>query len=421
MAFNKMMFYDEKKFLHDAFGDYMIKKYNIIKLEKRLYMYKDGVYIDGESAIGSLIIELIPDLSSNKKREVKEYIKDKCLDAKECDENLICFKNGMLDLDTLILKPHSPEFISKNKVNINYYPYNKNEDMDKLMSNLACDDKEVIQLLYEMIGYCLYRGMPFQKVFILLGNGANGKSTLLTLITRILGEENVSHVDLKDISTNRFGKAELYGKLANIADDCSGAYLEDISTVKRITGESYISIEFKGQNSFSTKINTKMILSYNMIPRINDTTDGLNRRLVIVPLNAVFKKGNPNYDPFIGKKINKQENLEYILYKSVQAIHGVIKRNGFTIPKQVEEQTAEYLLENNPVANFVHEVYADEIPEITCYEVYTAFGLWRKENGYKNDMTVARFGKEIKKLGYDRYRKTWIADGTLKWFYKKIS
>lgn len=158
-----------------------------------------------------------------------------------------------------------------------------------------------------MIGYCLYRGMPFQKVFILVGNGANGKSTLLNMITKLLGEENVSHVDLKEIAGNRFGKAELYGKLANIADDCSASYLDDTSVMKRITGESYTSIEFKNQNSFSAKINTKMILSYNTIPRMNDTTDGLTHRLVIIPLNAVFKKGNPNYDPFISEKLKRKK------------------------------------------------------------------------------------------------------------------
>ena len=110
---------------------------------------------------------------------------------------------------------------------------------------------------------------------------------------------------MKEIAGNRFGKAELYGKLANIADDCSSSYLEDTSVIKRITGETYTSIEFKGQNSFSTKINTKTILSYNTIPRMNDTTDGLSRRLVIIPLNAVFKKGLPNYDPYISEKLKK--------------------------------------------------------------------------------------------------------------------
>ena len=407
MKFNKMAFYDDNKFLHDAFGDYLINKYNIVKIEKRLYMYKEGTYISCEDALGALIVNLIPNLSMNKKREVKDYIKDKCKDVEEAKEQYICLKNGILDMKTLQLKSHTPTIITRNKININYYKQDNNKEIDTIINNLAVNDKEVVTLLYEMIGYCLYRGMPFQKVFILVGNGANGKSTLLNMITKLLGEENVSHVDLKEIAGNRFGKSELYGKLANIADDCSSSYLEDTSVMKRITGESYISIEFKNQNSFSSKINTKMILSYNTIPRMNDTTDGLTRRLVIIPLNAVFKKGNPNYDPFISEKLKKIENLEYVLYKSIKAINRVLLEKEFTVPKQIVEATDEYIRENNPVANFLYEMYEDEdISQIPCNELYTAFDVWRKENKFRGEMSITRFGKEMKKLGYDRKQKS---------------
>ena len=418
IKFNKMQYYDEDKFLHDSFGDYLIRKYNIIKIEKRLYMYKEGSYISCEDALGTIIVNLIPNLSLNKKREVKDYIKDKCEEKEEAPEQIICVKNGLINVKTLEFISHTPDIVTRNKINLNYYEHTENSDIDTIMDNLAVHDHEVVKLLYEMIGYCLYRGMPFQKVFILVGNGANGKSTLLNMTTKLLGEENVSHVDLKEIVTNRFGKSELYGKLANIADDCSGNYLEDISAMKRITGESYTSIEFKNQNSFSTKINTKTILSYNTIPRMNDTTDGLSRRLVIIPLNAVFKKGLPNYDPYISEKLKNEKNLEYVLYKSIKAINEVLNRLEFTIPKQVQERTNEYLRENNPVLNFIYDVYENEsIEDITCNEVYEAFNCWKIENGLKTDMSMTRFGTEMKKIGYER--KQVKKNGVLKRYYVK--
>ena len=418
IKFNKMQYYDDNKFLHDAFGDYLIRKYNIIKIEKRLYMYKEGSYISCEDALGTIIVNLIPNLSLNKKREVKDYIKDKCEEKEEAPEQIICVKNGLINVKTLEFISHTPDIVTRNKINLNYYEHTENSDIDTIMDNLAVHDHEVVKLLYEMIGYCLYRGMPFQKVFILVGNGANGKSTLLNMTTKLLGEENVSHVDLKEIVTNRFGKSELYGKLANIADDCSGNYLEDISAMKRITGESYTSIEFKNQNSFSTKINTKTILSYNTIPRMNDTTDGLSRRLVIIPLNAVFKKGLPNYDPYISEKLKNEKNLEYVLFKAIKAINEVLKRLEFTIPKQVQERTNEYLRENNPVLNFIYDVYENEnIEDVACNEVYEAFNCWKIENGLKTDMSMTRFGTEMKKLGYER--KQIKRNGLLKRYYVK--
>lgn len=418
IKFNKMQYYNEDKFLHDAFGDYLIRKYNIVKIEKRLYMYKDGSYVSCEDALGTIIVNLIPNLSMNKKREVKDYIKDKCEEKEEAPEQIVCIKNGLINVKTLEFKSHDPEVVIRNKIDIDYYEQTENEEIDTIMNNLAVGDKDIVQLLYEMIGYCIYRGMPFQKVFILVGNGANGKSTLLNMVTKLLGEENVSHVDLKEIAGNRFGKAELYGKLANIADDCSSSYLEDTSVIKRITGETYTSIEFKGQNSFSTKINTKTILSYNTIPRMNDTTDGLSRRLVIIPLNAVFKKGLPNYDPYISEKLKKKENLEYVLYKSIQAIHEVLKRLDFTIPATVKARTNEYLIENNPVLNFIYDVYEEEsFEDIPCNEVYEAFNCWKIENGLKTDMSMTRFGTEMKKIGYER--KQVKKNGIAKRYYVK--
>ena len=419
IKFNKMQYYDESgKFLHDAFGDYLIRKYNIIKIEKRLYMYKQGNYISCEDALGAIIVNLIPNLSMNKKREVKDYIKDKCEEKEEAPEQIVCVKNGLINVKTLEFKSHTPDVVIRNKIDIDYYEQTENDEIDTIMDNLAVGDKDIVQLLYEMIGYCIYRGMPFQKVFILVGNGANGKSTLLNMVTKLLGEENVSHVDLKEIAGNRFGKAELYGKLANIADDCSSSYLEDTSVIKRITGETYTSIEFKGQNSFSTKINTKTILSYNTIPRMNDTTDGLSRRLVIIPLNAVFKKGLPNYDPFISAKLKKKENLEYVLYKSIQAISEVLKKLDFTIPETVKTRTNEYLIENNPVLNFIYDVYEEEsFEDIPCNEVYEAFNCWKIENGLKTDMSMTRFGTEMKKIGYER--KQVKKNGISKRYYVK--
>lgn len=418
MKFNKMAFYDDNKFMHDAFGDYLINKYNIVNIEKRLYMYSEGSYIPCEEGLGKLIVKLIPNLSMTKKREVKDYIKDKCDSVEESSEKYICLANGILDIKTLKLQAHTPEIITRNKIDLSYYEQTQNEEIDTIMNNLSVNDNEIVQLLYEMIGYCLYRGMPFQKVFMLVGNGANGKSTLLNMITRVLGENNVSHVDLKEISTNRFGKSELYMKLANIADDCSSSYLEDISTMKRLTGESYTSIEFKGQNSFSAKINTKMIMSYNTIPQINDTTDGLTRRLVIIPLNAVFKKRNNNYDPFISEKLRKKENLEYVLYKSIQAIHEVLKRKEFTVPTQVKLETEEYIRENNPIATFLFEMYTDEeVARMPSTELFKSFCSWALDNNYKSRYKPGTFGKELKKLGYERTQAR--VDGGRKYFYIK--
>lgn len=79
-----------------------------------------------------------------------------------------------------------------------------------------------------------------------------------------------------------------------------------------------------------------------------------------------------------------------------------MKDKDFTVPKQVREQTDEYVRENNPVVNFIYEVYNNEdISNIPCNELYVAFDVWRKENKFKSEMSLTRFGKEMKKIGYE--------------------
>ena len=122
----------------------------------------------------------------------------------------------------------------------------------------------------------------------------------------------------------------------------------------------------------------------------------------LISLNEVFKKKNNNYDPFISQKLRKKENLEYVLYKSIQAIYGVLNRKEFTVPKQVKEETETYIRENNPVATFLFEMYTDEeIAKIPSTELFQSFGSWAADNNYRSRYKPGTFGKEMKKLGYE--------------------
>ena len=79
--------------------------------------------------------------------------------------------------------------------------------------------REVIPIIHEIAGLCLYSGNPMRKAFMFLGAGRNGKSTVLNLIRALLGKGNCSAVSIQTLSENRFAPADLFGKLANIAGD----------------------------------------------------------------------------------------------------------------------------------------------------------------------------------------------------------
>jgi putative DNA primase/helicase len=87
---------------------------------------------------------------------------------------------------------------------------------------------------------------------MLLGPGSNGKSVLLKLIVSLLGRDNVSSVTLQALSDDRFAKAQLFGKLANVAGDLDSKPVEKSGAFKMLTGEDVITAEAKYRQPFQS-------------------------------------------------------------------------------------------------------------------------------------------------------------------------
>lgn len=141
------------------------------------------------------------------------------------DPHKVVVENGVIDLlagdpeDAFELEESGPGTFTR--VPVAYEsdaPTSPERFQDFLFDVLHRED---VSIMWELIDYCLYRGYPFQKAFMFVGEGANGKSTLLAAIREFLGRENVSAVELQTLAENRFAAARLDGMLANIAPDLS--------------------------------------------------------------------------------------------------------------------------------------------------------------------------------------------------------
>ena len=267
--------------------------------------------------------------------------------------------------------------------------------MDKTLNKICCNDKQLRLLIEEMIGYCLFRRNELGKCFILTGHGSNGKSTLLDVIKRLLGEDNISSVSLEDLN-DRFKTFQLEGKLANIGDDISNKYIDNNSTFKKlVTGET-VNVERKGKDPFDFNNYSKLIFSCNDMPRINDLSDGLKRRIILIPFNARFSKSDANFDPFIRDKLMKPEALEYLLNLALAGLERILYNRAFTIPESVSNAWTEYEKTNNPVLGFVEDAKIEN--ELTS-DVYLQYQTYCADSGLKH-LSKAVFTRELSKLGY---------------------
>ena len=400
-AFQQPVFFVGSTFLFDKFAIYMKNTSHIVKINNQLHIYKDGVYTNGYKEIESDMIQHIPNLKKTQRREVIDYMELIVEERQTSQANLIAFNNGILDIAAGELRPFSPDIVITNKIPWNYVPDAYSELADKTLDRLACDDAPIRALLEECIGYCFYRRNELGKAFILTGDKSNGKSTFLDCVKAILGEQNISALDLKELG-DRFNTSMMFGKLANIGDDIGDDFLQgsQVSIFKKIVTGNRIKAERKGQDPFEFNPFIKLLFSANDIPRMKDKTGAVLRRLVIIPFNASFSKSDADYDPFIKYRLIQQDSVEYFIRIGVEGLRRVITNNEFTKSEKVQNQLDEYEEENNPIIAFIADCGVDMIENEPTADVYKRYQVFCAENSMQ-PMSNIVFSKQInKRLGF---------------------
>ncbi|EGT5483063.1 phage/plasmid primase, P4 family [Clostridioides difficile] len=399
-SFQKKIFFNSKgSFLFDEFAKYIKNNNHVIKINDQLHLYKDGIYVDGQARIEAEMINNISNLNKAKRSEVLSYLNLLISENTSMSEaNLIAFKNGIYNIVDDSFIEFSPEFIITNKVNWNYNPVAYSKLVDKTMNKLSCGDFEIRMLLEEVVGYCFYRRNELRKAFILTGDKANGKSTYLDMIKTLLGDENTSALDLKELS-DRFKTAELFGKLANIGDDIGDEFIANPAIFKKLVSGDRVNVERKGQNPFDFNNYSKFLFSANNIPRIKDKTGAVLDRLIIIPFNASFSVNDKDFDPYIKYKLREQEAIEYLINLGLQGLKRVLQNRKFTVPDKVKKEILEYEEVNNPILGFFKEV--DKIENESTKEIYRKYQEYCILNGLQPISNIEFSRQVVKKFGYE--------------------
>lgn len=394
-AFRKECFYIKNKLQYEKLARYLISDENVIKINNTLHIYNDGVYSSDLKHIEKILLKYINNSTSSNRVEVIKYLEILAGNKYQTTPKTIAVANGLLDVGNKHLSVFDPKTVIKNKISVNYNPTAYHEVMDKTLNKICCNDKALRSLIEEMIGYCLFRRNELGKCFILTGKGSNGKSTLLDVMKKLIGDVNISSVPLEELK-DRFKTFQLEGKLANIGDDISNKYIDDNSTFKKlVTGET-VNVERKGKDPYDFNNYSKLIFSCNDMPRINDLSDGLKRRIILIPFNARFTKSDDDFDPFVIDKLLSDEALEYLLRLALDGLDRILYNRAFTSVKIVEDTWSEYEKTNNPIVGFIEEA---KIENETTQDVYLQYQTYCAANGLKH-LSKTIFTKEICKQDY---------------------
>ena len=197
-------------------------------------------------------------------------------DSLNADEGVINFENGLLDIsgEALVLKPHTPQVLSTIQI-----PCRWNDTpsptpvFDNYLETLTGGNKDVQKLLLEFMGACLsnIRGYRMKKSLFLVGPGNSGKSQLKALCERLLGRDNFTGIDLKEIEA-RFVTSSIYGMRLAGSSDMRYMTVSELNAFKLLTGGDCVFAEFKGEQQFKYTYCGLLWFCMNKLPHFGGDT-----------------------------------------------------------------------------------------------------------------------------------------------------
>lgn len=332
--------------------------------------------------------------------------------------HLLGMQNGLLNLDEVamelafgknasdieltdkILLSHSPDWFSTLCLNYEYVPNAMATEWLKYIETVMQGDKERIAVLQEWAGYLLTATDDLQKFLCLEGDGGNGKTVFLAGLEAMVGSKNVSHVPLECFS-RPFDLASTIGKVANIVGDIGEIDGVAEGVLKRYTGGDALHLDRKGIDAIEVRPTAKLMFAWNSRPNFRDRTDGVWRRMILVPFD--FKVPKEKRITGMDKPHWWVENGEApgILNWALDGLQRLKENHDFTISAKCIAAIEDYRREANPAGEYITENMriAELTPEqyfITSEKIYEGYVDWCRRMGF-HPLGSPKFFREFKK------------------------
>ena len=362
--------------------------------KSEVWIYKEGIYIpQGKTEISILLRGLLGNWYSKYTfGKVMEKIEpdtaidqDKFFNQKFIDE--IPVLNGILNIRTRELKDFSPEKIFFNKLPVEYNPRAECPQIEKFLSEILSKEDD-IDVFYELGGFCLLKDYKFEKAFMFVGNGRNGKDKCLELIKRLIGVDNCCSVPLSSIVPDSFIISEFHNKMVNLSGEINNRDLKDTSQFKALTGRSLQSAPRKFLKPITFVNYSKFIFACNELPMVYDNSKGFWDRWVLLEFPYTFvpkvdldmAKDKTNLklrDEDIIEKITPPKELSGLLIKFLDGLDRLLDYRTFSSTRGSEEVKQLWIRKSNSCTAFclsdVEEKYDDYISKKEFRKRYSDF------------------------------------------------
>lgn len=362
----------------------------------KLHVYDPdrGVYRpDGETQAKGIIEDLLGSFAGRHEvREIVSKIKRRNqLAADEADSlkppaDELVVKNGILNLSTGDLREYTPEAYHTVRVDVEYDPSAETERIDEFFHEIVSEDD--VATLYRLAAHTLRKDYPSRKAALLVGEGANGKGTLLNLFQEFVGKENTVARGLQRLAEYPFAVQDLHGKLANLEGDLSPSELSDSRMVKKLTGDDEINADVKQSNETIDFQNyASLMFAVNTVPQSPEDSHGWWSRWMYIQFPHRFDGDDGVPKEQLMSELTREEELKGLLARCVEENKRYAETGEFFPSSGDPDEVREQILNAaNPVRDFATTAFQNvsepdgEFGRVRKDSVVDAYSAYADEN-----------------------------------------
>ncbi|UED76080.1 phage/plasmid primase, P4 family [Brevibacillus sp. DP1.3A] len=316
-------------------------------------------------------------------------------------------ENGVIDLKTGKLQPHSKDLLLTKLSNVTYEETAECPSWKAFIESIFVNDKgevnhEIIDFLQKAVGYTLTGDISEQVMFFLYGTGRNGKSTFINTIQTLLGDygrQTNSDTFIKKRNDNGINNdiARLDGaRFVSAVESEEGQQLSE-SLVKQITGGEKMTARFMRQEFFEFTPEFKVFFTTNHKPIIKGSDEGIWRRIRLIPFEVTIAK--EKVDKKLPEKLAKE--MPGILR---WAVEGCIRwqKEGLGEPEAIRVATEGYRNDMDILGPFIDEkCLIHPLARVEAKALYEEYKDWCFKNG-EIELKNRAFYRALESRGYKK-------------------
>ncbi len=376
-----------------------------------------GIYIGSNAYFNQIVRSFKFTATKNDVEEVMEILEaDAPFVRPSDDKDIIALNNGIFNYQTKQLLPFDPEIAFTRKSKVNYItgnpPVNPHIlmpdgvmwDFDSWLESLT-DDVDIQDLLLKVCGAVLRPHVRWDKIVCMYSQvGMNGKGTLCELMKQLCGDGSYASIPFVGFERDTMLTQLITANAVITDENGTNDYAKNVANLKALATGDSVSIDRKYKSSITFKYSGLIVECVNNLPRAADQTDSFYRRFLMIPFEKTFKGEERKY--IKNDYLHRPEVLEYVLWK----VMNLPDYYELPEPEACAELLAEYKEYNDPVLQFVDEVFPDfawnKVPQSFVYDLYLK---WCAKNNPSGKL-IGKHGviDKVKQYVLNNYSDTWM-------------